>query len=57
MKGMGFVSYRLVFTTEDKKEIVNILSLCNKVFVQESGDVKSNYCGDFTYGHYKRGVE
>ncbi len=57
LMGMGFTAYRLAFTTEDSKEIENILTLCEKVFVQESEDVKSNYCGDFTYGHYKRGVE
>ena len=57
LKRMQFAAYRLSFTIEDKKEVRNVLELCTKTFVTESQNIKDIYRGEFTYGHYKRGVE
>lgn len=57
LKRMQFGAYRLSFTTEEEKEIRNVLELCTKTFVTESKNIKNIYHGEFTYGHYKRGVE
>lgn len=57
LKRMQFEAYRLSFTTESEKEVRNILELCSKTFVTESKNIKAIYPGEFTYGHYKRGVE
>ncbi len=49
IKEMGFAAYRLSFTIENEhkvREILQLLENPNEVFE-----------GDFTYGHYKRGVE
>ena len=54
---MQFAAYRLSFTTESEKEVRNIVELCTKTFVTESKNIKAIYRGEFTYGHYKRGVE
>lgn len=57
LKRMQFAAYRLSFTTEEEKEVRNVLELCTKTFVTESKNIKDIYRGEFTYGHYKRGVE
>ncbi len=57
IKRMQFAAYRLSFTTEDEKEVRNVLDVCMKTFVTASKNIKEIYSGDFTYGHYKRGVE
>jgi len=57
VKKMQFVAYRLSFTTEDEKEVRKILDVCNKTFVTASKNIKDIYSEEFTYGHYKRGVE
>lgn len=46
---MGFAAYRLAFTIEGEQEVREIVRLW------ESGE--REYPGEFTYGHYKRGVE
>lgn len=57
IKPMQFAAYRLAFTTEDAKEVSRVLDVCSKVFIETSKNMKEIYSGDFTYGHYKRGVE
>ena len=57
IKRMKFASYRLSFTTESVKEVNKILDFCEQAFVTEAKNIKDIYNGDFTYGHYKRGVE
>lgn len=57
LKRMQFEAYRLSFTTEEEKEVRNVLELCTKTFVTKSKNIKDIYHGEFTYGHYKRGVE
>lgn len=58
LRRMQFLAYRLSFTTETKQEIQQILNLCEKSFIGENKtDVKELFGGEFTYGHYKRGVE
>lgn len=58
LKKMHYKAYRLAFTTESKKEVEQILRLCEKGFVrEEQTNKKDSLGGEFTYGHYKRGVE
>ena len=57
IKRMHFAAYRLSFTTEEAKEVQNVLDICKSVFIDEVKNIKDIYNGDFTYGHYKRGVE
>lgn len=57
IKRMKFASYRLSFTLEDAKEVRQVLDACTQAFVTESKNIKDIYSGEFTYGHYKRGVE
>ena len=54
---MQFTSYRLSFTTENAKEVSKVLDVCTQTFVTGSKNIKEIYNSDFTYGHYKRGVE
>ena len=57
IKDMHFAAYRLSFTTESPNEVKNILQVCEASFVTEKKNLKDIYHDDFTYGHYKRGVE
>ena len=58
LKKMQFSSYRLAFTTEETQEVKTILDLCEKSFSNDAKtDVKEFFGEEFTYGHYKRGVE
>lgn len=57
IKRMQFAAYRLAFTTETEKEVEKVLEICTKTFVTEKQNIKDIYSDDFTYGHYKRGVE
>lgn len=57
IKRMKFASYRLSFTTEDVNEVRKVLDICTESFVKQTKNVKDIYSGEFTYGHYKRGVE
>lgn len=57
IKRMKFAVYRLSFTTEEAKEVRNVLDVCAETFVTTSKNIKEIYSGEFTYGHYKRGVE
>lgn len=58
LKRMKFQAYRLAFTTEDVTEVARILQLCKSHFIgEEKTSIKDLFQGEFTYGHYKRGVE
>ncbi len=45
----GFAAYRLAFTIEKEQEVQEIIRLYE--------DSNASYSKEFTYGHYKRGVE
>ena len=49
IKEMGFAAYRLAFTVENEQKVREILQLLEHP--------KEAFVEDFTYGHYKRGVE
>ena len=58
LRKMQFLSFRLSFTTEEAQEVKQILDLCEKSFMgEEKTDIKDFFKEEFTYGHYKRGVE
>ncbi|MCR5785889.1 MAG: U32 family peptidase [Eubacterium sp.] len=46
--------YRIVFTDEDRKQAAYVFEMYEKAFVNNE---KVNFDGEFTYGHFKRGVE
>lgn len=54
---MDITSYRISFTTEGEKEIKNIMGLYDTVFLTGQKTVREAYHGEYTNGHYKRGVE
>lgn len=53
----GIAAYRLSFTIEDEEQVREILHICKRSFLFEQEDFKKLYHGDYTNGHYKRGVE
>lgn len=57
LKKAGFASFRLAFTTESKADIEEIMNLYLNVFLNERCQLKDMYTGDYTNGHYHRGVE
>lgn len=57
LKKDGFAAWRLSFTIEDAKEVEQILMVYKKVFKEQSAILADVYEGDYTNGHYKRGVE
>ena len=57
LKKAGFSCYRISFTIEKPKEVEKILSACEDVFVTGRKKLQDVYQGDYTNGHYKRGVE
>ena len=56
-KEAGICAYRLAFTVEDAARVREILQICAETFLLEKEDFKNLYDGDYTNGHYKRGVE
>lgn len=56
-KEAGIRAYRLAFTVEDAVRVREILQICAETFLLEKEDFKNLYDGDYTNGHYKRGVE
>lgn len=56
LKSFGITRFRLSFTIESPKEMEEILSSCRKTFSGEEIKPSVNM-EDYTYGHYKRGVE
>lgn len=54
---MGIHVYRLSFTVETEAEVMRILDVCKKTFLNGKGDFKELLDMEYTNGHYKRGVE
>lgn len=54
LKKMGMPGVRIAFTIEDDEQVREILALYRSAFL-ENGDAQLK--GDYTNGHYKRGVE
>ena len=54
---MGIHNVRISFTIEDEKEAERILAAYRTIFVEETKTVADVFAGEYTNGHYKRGVE
>ncbi len=54
---MGISSFRLSFTVEDKKETAHVLSMFRRTFLTGEARARDLFAGDYTNGHYRRGVE
>lgn len=57
LRQMGMAGYRLAFTVEDKEQVRQILKVCQETFLSGEKQLKEAYTGEYTNGHYKRGVE
>lgn len=57
LEDRGIHKYRLSFTIEDDKRMKEIFSLYENAFLQKKVDVAEVFQGEYTNGHYKRGVE
>lgn len=57
LEKMGIHAYRISFTTEQEPQVKQILSLYEKVFLNGDNSLQELYMGEYTGGHYKRGVE
>lgn len=53
----GIQSYRISFTKETEREIQQVMELYENTFLAGGSDIREFYAGDYTNGHYKRGVE
>lgn len=53
---MGIHAYRISFTTEQGPQVKQILHLYEKYF-EWGKSLQELYTGEYTGGHYKRGVE
>lgn len=53
----GFSYFRLAFTVEREKEVRRILDVYEAVVSEQRAKLSEVYGGDYTNGHYKRGVE
>ena len=53
----GFSYFRLAFTVEREKEVRRILDVYEAVVSDQRAKLSEVYDGDYTNGHYKRGVE
>ena len=54
---MGIHAYRNSFTTEQGPQVKQILHLYEKIFLNGEKSLQELYTGEYTGGHYKRGVE
>mgnify|MGYP005860013731 FL=1 len=52
-----FSSFRLNFTVESEEEVRQILAIYETVFYEGRKNLADVYQGEYTNGHYKRGVE
>ena len=52
-----FSSFRLNFTVESEEEVRQILAIYETVFYEGRKTLADMYQGEYTNGHYKRGVE
>ena len=57
LRKAGFTAFRLAFTTETVDEVKEILRIYKAVFLTGEKQLKDVYSGEYTNGHYKRGVE
>lgn len=57
LEKMGICAYRISFTTEQEPQVKQILHLYEKVFLNGENSLQELYTGEYTGGHYKRGVE
>lgn len=57
LKKAGFSYFRLSFTVESEDEVRKVLSIYQTVFAEEKKELSDVYRGEYTNGHYKRGVE
>ena len=57
LERMGIHAYRISFTTEQDTQVKQILGLYEKVFLNGENSLQELYMGEYTGGHYKRGVE
>lgn len=54
---MGMAGYRISFTIESGDEADKVLDICEATFLSGRKHIKDVYQGEYTNGHYKRGVE
>lgn len=54
---MGMAGYRICFTIESREQAGAILDMCKQTFLSGKRELKEVYAGEYTNGHYKRGVE
>lgn len=52
-----FSSFRLIFTVESEEEVRQILAIYETVFYEGRKNLADVFQGEYTNGHYKRGVE
>lgn len=57
LERMEIHAYRISFTTEQETQVKQILHLYEKVFLNGENSLQELYMGEYTGGHYKRGVE
>lgn len=57
LERMNFLSYRMMFTKENKQQIMNQMQLYKKAFIENQILEEKEFPKDFTNGHFKRGVE
>ena len=59
IKSFGIRSLRLSFTTESRARVQKLLALLERALdaKERIDSLKDSLPGEFTYGHYKRGVE
>lgn len=56
LKQAGVRYGRISFTMESEKEVRHVLQSCQQV-IEQGADFKEQFPGEYTYGHYKRGVD
>ena len=57
LRDAGIRAFRLSFTIEEETEINEVFSLYEEVFQKGVRKLNDIYSGEYTNGHYKRGVE
>lgn len=53
----GIATYRLAFTVEDEAQVREMLHICEETFLSGRKNFREQLNGEYTNGHYKRGVE
>lgn len=57
LQSYGIMRFRLSFTIESKDQVNEILKICQEMTAENNSRNLSVDMKDYTYGHYKRGVE